>query len=72
MDAGESSDPYCKIALGKERYKSKHISNTVNPKWRESFDFYWYEELDSILEMTLWDKDVGKDDFMGRYKHLKP
>ena len=53
--------------LGREKQKSKSISNTVNPKWRESFDFYWYEELDSFMEITIWDKDVGsKDDFMGR------
>ena len=42
MDAGETSDPYCKIALGRERHKSKSISSTVNPKWREAFDLYWY------------------------------
>ncbi len=55
------------IALGRERQKTKSISNTVNPKWREAFDFYWYEELDNTMEITIWDKDVGsKDDFMGR------
>ena len=53
--------------MGREKQKSKSISNTVNPKWREAFDFYWYEEMDSFMEMTIWDKDVGsKDDFMGR------
>ena len=34
MDAGESSDPYCKVNLGRERQKTKSISGTVNPKWR--------------------------------------
>lgn len=67
MDAGDSSDPYCKISLGREKFKTKSISNTINPKWREGFDLYWYEEFDSELEMTIWDKDLGsKDDFMGR------
>ena len=67
MDSGESSDPYCKIALGKERFKSKSISCTINPKWRESFDLYWHEEFDNELSLTIWDKDIGaKDDFMGR------
>ena len=67
MDAGLSSDPYCKLSLGKEKYKSKSKSETINPKWRESFDFNWYEELDNELEVSVWDKDVGsKDDFMGR------
>ena len=67
MDAGESSDPYCKLALGKERTKTKSISGTINPKWREGFDFYWFEEEDHELEITVFDKDIGsKDDFMGR------
>ena len=71
MDAGETSDPYCRISLGREKQKSKSISNTVNPKWREAFDFYWYEELDSFMEITIWDKDVGsKDDFMGRWQKI--
>lgn len=68
MDNGESSDPYCKICLGKERIKTKSISNTVNPKWREAFDLYWFEEFDHQMELDIYDKDVGsKDDFMGRY-----
>lgn len=55
------------MAVGREKHKSKCIANTVNPKWRESFDFYWYEELDSFMDISIWDKDVGsKDDFMGR------
>jgi len=73
MDSGESSDPYCKISLGKERFKSKSISCTINPKWREAFDLYWYEEFDHELSVTVWDKDVGsKDDFMGRLVHNAP
>ena len=67
MDAGMSSDPYCKLSLGKEKVKSKSKSETINPKWREAFDFNWYEEFDNELEVSVWDKDVGsKDDFMGR------
>ena len=41
MDNGESSDPYCKLSMGKEKYKTKAIDGTVNPKWREAFDFNW-------------------------------
>ena len=69
MDAGQSSDPYCKISLGRERFKSKSVSATVNPKWREAFDLYWYEEEGGELEISIWDKDVGSaDDFMGKYE----
>jgi len=68
MDSGDTSDPYCKLSLGKERQKSKALTATVNPKWREGFDLYWYEGQNSDeLEVSVWDKDIGsKDDFMGR------
>ena len=41
MDGGTSSDPYCKITLGKEKAKTKILNNTLNPKWREAFDLNW-------------------------------
>lgn len=69
MDAGESSDPYCRLSLGREKFKTKSISKTVNPKWREGFDLYWYEEFDNEIEISIYDKDIGsKDDFMGRVR----
>ena len=37
MDGGTSSDPYCKVTLGKEKAKTKVINNTLNPKRREAF-----------------------------------
>lgn len=69
MDEGHSSDPYCRITLAKERCRSRTISKTVNPKWREGFDLFWNEDgSDHDLEFSLFDKDIGsKDDFMGKY-----
>ena len=56
-----------KITLGKEKVKTKVLSNTLNPKWREAFDLNWYEELDDFIDIALFDHDVGgKDDRMGR------
>ena len=67
MDGGTSSDPYCKITLGKEKVKTKTLNNTLNPKWREAFDLNWYEELDDFIDIAMFDHDVGgKDDRMGR------
>jgi len=67
MDGGTSSDPYCKVTLGKEKHRSKTINNTLNPKWREGMDLNWYEELDDFIDIALFDHDeVGKDDRMGR------
>ncbi|XP_032940807.1 multiple C2 and transmembrane domain-containing protein 1 isoform X3 [Catharus ustulatus] len=46
---------------------SKIVPKTLNPQWREQFDFHLYDERGGIIDITVWDKDVGKkDDFMGR------
>ncbi|XP_071658230.1 multiple C2 and transmembrane domain-containing protein 1 isoform X3 [Patagioenas fasciata] len=67
MDANGLSDPYVKFRLGHQKYKSKIVPKTLNPQWREQFDFHLYEERGGIIDITVWDKDVGKrDDFIGR------
>lgn len=43
------------------------IAKTLNPQWREQFDFHLYDEQGGFVDITVWDKDAGKkDDFMGR------
>lgn len=37
MDAGGTSDPYCKIAFGDEEVRTQTIMKTVNPAWNEDF-----------------------------------
>uniref|UniRef100_A0A3B3SNJ3 Multiple C2 and transmembrane domain containing 1 n=1 Tax=Paramormyrops kingsleyae TaxID=1676925 RepID=A0A3B3SNJ3_9TELE len=67
MDSNGLSDPYVKFRLGHQKYKSKTMSKTLNPQWREQFDFHIYEEHGGIIDITVWDKDAAKkDDFMGR------
>ncbi|NXF49749.1 MCTP1 protein, partial [Oceanites oceanicus] len=67
MDANGLSDPYVKFRLGHQKYKSKIMPKTLNPQWREQFDFHLYEERGGIIDITVWDKDAGKkDDFIGR------
>ncbi|XP_061528214.1 multiple C2 and transmembrane domain-containing protein 1 isoform X2 [Phycodurus eques] len=67
MDANGRSDPYVKFRMGHQKYKSKTIPKTLNPQWREQFDFHMYEEQGGYVDITVWDKDAGKkDDFMGR------
>ena len=47
------------------------IPKTLNPQWREQFDFHLYDEQGGFVDITVWDKDAGKkDDFMGRYSGL--
>ncbi|KFQ56844.1 Multiple C2 and transmembrane domain-containing protein 1, partial [Pelecanus crispus] len=67
MDSNGLSDPYVKFRLGHQKYKSKIVPKTLNPQWREQFDFHLYEERGGIIDITVWDKDAGKkDDFIGR------
>uniref|UniRef100_A0A671Y1M9 Multiple C2 and transmembrane domain containing 1 n=1 Tax=Sparus aurata TaxID=8175 RepID=A0A671Y1M9_SPAAU len=67
MDNNGLSDPYVKFRMGHQKYKSKTIPKTLNPQWREQFDFHLYEEQGGFVDITVWDKDAGKkDDFMGR------
>nr|QEN96194.1 multiple C2 domain and transmembrane region protein 1a isoform 1 [Danio rerio] len=67
MDNNGLSDPYVKFRLGHQKYKSKTIPKTLNPQWREQFDFHLYDEQGGFVDITVWDKDAGKkDDFMGR------
>ncbi|XP_008583686.1 PREDICTED: multiple C2 and transmembrane domain-containing protein 1-like, partial [Galeopterus variegatus] len=66
MDSNGLSDPYVKFRLGHQKYKSKIMPKTLNPQWREQFDFHLYEERGGIIDITAWDKDAGKrDDFIG-------
>ena len=53
--------------LGSERYKTKTVYETLNPRWQEMFELYLYEDQGQELDITVWDKDQrSKDDFMGR------
>lgn len=43
------------------------IPKTLNPQWREQFDLHLYDEEGGILEISVWDKDIGRrDDFIGQ------
>lgn len=66
MDIDGFSDPYAKFRLGSEKYKSKVVYKSLNPSWLEQFDLHLYDDQSQELEVTIWDKDRSKDDFMGR------
>lgn len=52
--------------LGNEKYKSRVIWRSLNPRWVEQFDLHLYDDGDQQLEITVWDKDRSRDDFIGR------
>ncbi|KAK9707893.1 Plant phosphoribosyltransferase C-terminal [Popillia japonica] len=61
-----TSDPYVKFRLGNEKYKTRVIWRCLNPRWLEQFDLHLYDDGDQQLEITVWDKDRSRDDFIGR------
>ncbi len=36
------------------------LPKTLNPQWREQFDFHLYDEQGGFIDITIWDKDAGK------------
>ncbi|KRT85778.1 C2 domain containing protein [Oryctes borbonicus] len=61
-----TSDPYVKFRLGNEKYKTRVVWRSLNPRWLEQFDLHLYDDGDQQLEITVWDKDRARDDFIGR------
>ena len=53
--------------MANERYKTKVVYESLNPKWQEQFEMYLYPGQSQDLEISVWDRDQrSKDDFMGR------
>ena len=61
------SDPYCRFRLGNEKYKTKACKETLSPQWKEQFDLKIFPDSPMMLEVTVWDRDIRKDEFMGRW-----
>ncbi|EDV21046.1 uncharacterized protein TRIADDRAFT_60419 [Trichoplax adhaerens] len=67
MDDNGKSDPYCKLRIGNEKFKSKTCSKTLNPVWKEEYEFHIYYDQTTIFELEVYDYDMAsKDDFMGK------
>jgi hypothetical protein len=59
------SDPFAVVTVGRERCKTAHITQTLDPVWGEEFIF---EVLPShtVIRCSVWDWDkVGSSEFMG-------
>lgn len=68
MDKGGTSDPYCRLKcnFNKQRFKTKVIDRTLNPKWEETFKFFAPAQPEGQVVLKMWDKDRWtSDDFLG-------
>lgn len=59
-----TSDPYCVLRLGTQVNKTKTKYKTLAPKYGEHFTFSW-DGCDELI-VEVFDKDLTKDDHMGR------
>ncbi|KAG0459121.1 hypothetical protein HPP92_022249 [Vanilla planifolia] len=58
-------DPYVEVRLGNYKGTTKHFEKKQNPEWDEVFAFPSDKLQSSVLEVSVKDKDLVKDDFVG-------
>ncbi|KAL6844251.1 hypothetical protein ACP4OV_025924 [Aristida adscensionis] len=66
MDVTGALDPYVEVKLGNFKGVTRHLEKNPNPVWRQTFAFSGEHLQSNQLEVVVKDKDVLKDDFVGR------
>ncbi|XP_038690463.1 C2 and GRAM domain-containing protein At1g03370 isoform X2 [Tripterygium wilfordii] len=67
-DPNGLSDPYVKLQLGKQRFRTKVIKKSLNPNWGEEFGLR-VEDLNEELVISVLDEDkYFNDDFVGQIR----
>lgn len=65
MDPNGYSDPFVRLKLGRQRFKTKVVKKSLTPSWCEEFSFK-VEDLKEELVISVFDEDkFCKDDFVG-------
>ncbi|XP_004682221.1 PREDICTED: extended synaptotagmin-3 isoform X1 [Condylura cristata] len=59
------SDPYAKVSIGLQQFRSRTIYKNLNPTWNEVFELIVHEVPGQDLEVDLYDEDPDRDDFLG-------
>uniref|UniRef100_A0A3Q0T443 Extended synaptotagmin 1 n=1 Tax=Amphilophus citrinellus TaxID=61819 RepID=A0A3Q0T443_AMPCI len=58
------SDPYAKISVGEDSFKSNVIKENLNPVWNEMYEVVLRPQSAKEMQVELYDKDMDKDDFL--------
>ncbi|KAL6647861.1 hypothetical protein ACP70R_015298 [Stipagrostis hirtigluma subsp. patula] len=66
MDVTGALDPFAEVKLGNFKGVTKHLEKNPNPVWRQTFAFSHEHLQSSQLEVVVKDKDMVRDDFVGR------
>ncbi|XP_035243277.1 uncharacterized protein LOC118210888 isoform X9 [Anguilla anguilla] len=62
------SDPYANIRVGDVAFRSHVIEKNLNPTWNELYEVVLTPQPGQDVQVELFDKDVDKDDFLGKFK----
>uniref|UniRef100_A0A452R454 Extended synaptotagmin-1 n=1 Tax=Ursus americanus TaxID=9643 RepID=A0A452R454_URSAM len=62
------SDPYVKLKLAGRSFRSRVVREDLNPRWNEVFEVIVTSIPGQELDIEVFDKDLDKDDFLGRCK----
>ncbi|XP_061688111.1 extended synaptotagmin-1 isoform X2 [Syngnathoides biaculeatus] len=60
------SDPYAKVTVGEVTFQSNVVKENLNPVWNEMYQVVMRPQSGQDLRVELYDKDLDKDDFLGR------
>ncbi|MET9141991.1 C2 domain-containing protein [Streptomyces parvulus] len=64
-DFNGSSDPYVKLSLGDQKYKTSALSETLTPRWDVDFNFRVNGASEELL-VEVYDRDpIGSDELLG-------
>ncbi|KAK9128563.1 hypothetical protein Syun_017360 [Stephania yunnanensis] len=65
-DVTGSCDPYVEVKLGNYKGITRHFEKKSNPEWNQVFAFSKDRIQSSVVEVVVKDKDLVKDDMIGR------
>ncbi|KAL3503840.1 hypothetical protein ACH5RR_033681 [Cinchona calisaya] len=66
MDITGSLDPYVEVKVGNYKGVTKHLEKNQFPVWNSVFAFSKERLQSNLIEVTVKDKDIAKDDFVGK------
>ena len=64
------SDPYCKLSIGKVKMKTKVISGTVDPHWKEQVSMTWQNESRKMVLQIMSGEKVLTKKIINDIQHI--
>lgn len=62
----KSSDPFVKIKVGYDSYRTSTVENTLNPQWDDPPGHLFVYNATQIVRITVQDDDLMGDDVLGQ------